>query len=189
MSDNPVKSAAIAPVANAYEAEGLTVSPTAMVKLVGGAEPRAGLDEVFTCRMASVGADLGLKKLGVAALAVEPGKRAFPFHNHHGNDELFIVLEGEGTFRFGADEHPIKVGDICAAPCGGPETAHQIVNTGTATLRYVAVSTKQDPDVVEYPDSGKFGVMAIGEGRTFFTAKLTHIGRQENAVNYWDGEG
>lgn len=176
------------PIANAFEAQGMTVSPSAMAAVMGG-EADPALDEKFTCQMASVGGELGLKKLGVSAIAVEPGKRAFPFHNHHGNDELFVILAGEGTYRFGDATFPIKAGDICAAPFGGPEMAHQIINTGTTTLRYVAVSTSQDPDVVEYPDApGKFGALAIGEGRSFFDAKLKHIGRQENAVDYWDGE-
>jgi uncharacterized cupin superfamily protein len=40
--------------------------------------------------------------LGAMFVTVAPGKRAFPFHNHLGNDEMFVILEGEGTFRFGA---------------------------------------------------------------------------------------
>lgn len=187
MTDD-AKAAPQSPIANAYTAEGMTVSPSAMTALMGGVAPRPELDEKFTCQMASLGAALGLKKLGVSMISVEPGKRAFPFHNHHGKDELFVILDGEGAYRFGDQEHAVKAGDLCAAPYGGPETAHQLINTGQTTLRYLAISSMQDPEVVEYPDSGKFGVIAIGDDRTFFDAKLRHIGRREDAVGYWDGE-
>ena len=53
-----------------------------------------------------------------------------------------------------------KLGDIIACPPGGPETAHQILNTGNEELRYLAVSTKPSPEICDYPDSGKFGVLA-----------------------------
>ena len=53
-----------------------------------------------------------------------------------------------------------RIGDIIACPPGGPETAHQLINTGEGELKYLAVSTKLSPELCEYPDSGKFGVMA-----------------------------
>ena len=54
------------------------------------------------------------------------------------SDELFIILEGEGTYRFGDESYPVKAGDVLGAPAGGSETAHQIINTGTVPLRYFA---------------------------------------------------
>ena len=86
---------------------------------------------------------------------VEPGKKAFPFHAHHVTQELFVILEGEGTYRFGDESYPVKAGDVCAAPTGGPEVAHQIVNTGKTALKYLGISANPTGigDVVEYPDS------------------------------------
>lgn len=176
------------PVANALDAPGMPMSPSGMAQMMGGTPPDPALDEKFSCMFAPLGDALGLKGIGVMAMSVEPGKRAFPYHNHHGNDELFVILSGTGTYRFGDQEHPIKPGDLCAAPKGGHETAHQIINTGTQTLRYVSISTKQDPDVFEYPDSGKFGLLAVGEGRDFMSAHLRYMGRAEDSLDYWDGE-
>lgn len=49
---------------------------------------------------------------------------------------------------------------MIACAVGGPETAHQIVNTSNAELKYLAVSTRLSPEVCDYPDSEKFGVYA-----------------------------
>ncbi len=150
-------------------------------------QPQA-VSERFGAMIAPLSEALGLGSLGATLVAVEPGKRAFPFHNHLGLDEMFVILEGEGTYRFGPDAFPVKAGDICAAPKGGPDKAHQLINTGTETLTYLGISSRSDPDVVEYPDSGKFAAMAIAPGQSFFDAHLKFIGRAEESKDYWDGE-
>ena len=61
---------------------------------------------------------------------------------------------------------------------GGPETAHQIVNPSDAELRHLAVSTKISPELAEYPDSGKFGV--LGEG-------FRYVGKAEGTPDYYEG--
>ncbi len=106
----------------------------------------------FAAKVGSFGAAIGSRGLGCMLHVVEPGKKAFPFHVHHQIHELFVVLEGEGTYRFGSAEYPIKAGDVCAAPTGGPEVAHQITNTGTRTLTYLGISTEGETEVVEYPE-------------------------------------
>ncbi len=144
--------------------------------------------ERFGAVVSRIGSQLGLKGLGCNYVCVEPGRRAFPFHNHLGNDEMFVILEGEGTYRIGTDEHPIREGDICGGPRGGPDTAHQLINTGEGKLRYLAISTLQDPDIVEYPDSDKFAALAIKPGPDFMNAHLRFIGRLESSLSYYDGE-
>jgi len=142
----------------------------------------------FGAQVAIVGAVLGLKGLGATFITVPVGKRGFPFHNHLGNDEMFIILEGEGTYRYGAREFPIRAGDVCGAPKGGADTAHQIINTGETDLRYVAISTMQDPEIVEYPDSGKYAAIGIAPGQDFMTAHIKAIGRKGESLDYWEGE-
>jgi len=44
---------------------------------------------------------------------------------------------------------------VIACPPGGPEVAHQIVNTGKTTMRDFALSTLSEVDVCEYWDSQK----------------------------------
>ena len=66
----------------------------------------------FGATIAMVGRRLGLAGIGCSYIAVEPGRRAFPAHNHLGNDELFVILEGEGTYRFGDAEYPVGPGRL-----------------------------------------------------------------------------
>ena len=142
----------------------------------------------FGSRIAPLTDALGMSGIGAMFVTVQPGRRAFPFHNHLGNDEMFVILEGEGTYRFGDQDFPVRAGDVCAAPRGGQDAAHQIINSGDKPLKYLGVSTQNDPDVVEYPDSGKFAAIAIAPGASFFQAHLKHIGRREDSRDYFEGE-
>lgn len=141
----------------------------------------------FKAKLGRMGPAVGAKKLGAMLTIVEPGKRAFPFHVHHAIEEMFFIIEGEGEYRFGEETYPVGKGDLLAAPTGGPERAHQIVNTGSETLKYLAFSTMDNVDAVEYPDSGKFLIFASEDG-TPQTARMRHIGRKDQTAEYFDGE-
>ena len=143
----------------------------------------------FASRGVRVGPLLGARDLGYSYDIVPPGKRACPFHSHRSQEEMFFIVAGSGTLRYGAETRKIRAGDIICCPVGGPETAHQIVNTGSVELRYLAVSTKLSPDITEYPESGKFGVLAefpAGAGGKPETFRF--VGRKELTVDYWEGE-
>ncbi len=145
--------------------------------------------ERFDARMGYIGPRIGAQKLGYNITAVPPGKRGFPFHNHHANEEMFFVLQGSGEVRIGEKSYPIRPGDVIACPAGGKETAHQIINTGTEELRYLAVSTKLSPEIADYPDSGKFGVLAeLPAGSDGKPQRFLFIGREGDSLNYWEGE-
>lgn len=145
--------------------------------------PTGAAAERFDARLARVGTQLGLKQLGISVVAVPPRMRAFPFHSHRMDDELFIVLEGQGQLRLGEAVHPVKAGDVIGCAAGGPETAHQIINTGTRELRYIAISSQAPVEVCQYPDSGKLGVYA-----DLPTGSFHFLGRDNEPVDYWDGE-
>ncbi len=120
---------------------------------------------------------------------VPAGKRAFPFHSHRVNEEMFFVLEGEGELRIGEQRFPIRPGDAIACPTGGSESAHQIVNTSASDLKFLAVSTRLSPDIAEYPDSKKFGVLAdFGPDPSGQPRGLRFLGRPDGSLDYWDGE-
>jgi uncharacterized cupin superfamily protein len=126
-----------------------------------------------------VGPLIGAQKLGYNVTIVPPGKRAFPHHNHHVNEEMFFVLEGEGEIRIGTERAAIKQGDFIACPPGGAEAAHQIINTSNKELKYLAVSTKLSPEIADYPDSGKFGILS---------ENFRFVGKVQDSLEYWQGE-
>ena len=142
----------------------------------------------FKAKLGRMGPVIGAEKMAVMLTIVEPGDRAFPFHVHHELEEMFYVIEGTGEYRFGEETYPVRAGDVMAAPTGGPERAHQIINTGDAPLKYLAMSTVGDPDVVEYPDSGKFLVYSQSESGSPQGARINFIGRTDMSIGYFDGE-
>jgi uncharacterized cupin superfamily protein len=142
----------------------------------------------FDARMGEIAPRIGAKKLGYNLTAVPPGKRAFPLHNHRVNEEMFFILEGSGEVRIGDQRYPVRKGDVLACPPGGPETAHQIINTGATELKYLAVSTLIYPEICDYPDSGKFLVAEQQRSADGNVQGFRHIGRAESAIDYWDGE-
>ena len=153
----------------------------------GFAAPGAAAER-FDSRSGQIAARLGARKLGYNITAVPPGKRAFLFHNHRINEEMFFILEGSGSVRIGPETFPITRGDVIACPPGGPKTAHQIINTGTSELKYLAVSTQEMPEICDYPDSGKFLVTERLRNADGSVSGFRHIGRPESAIDYWDGE-
>ncbi|WP_404712083.1 cupin domain-containing protein [Sphingomonas sp. MMS24-J13] len=157
-------------------------------------KPFMNLDEVafddieenglYTSSRGQISDHIGARDLGYNLTVLPPGKAQCPFHSHRGEEEMFLILEGEGELRFGAERYPIRKHDVIACPTGGPETAHQIINTGTETMRYLALSRLVDIEACEYPDSNKVLVVAGERGRR----SLRKIFRAENTVDYYDRE-
>ena len=138
--------------------------------------------EKFASRCARIGPLVGARQLGYSYDIVPPGKRACPFHSHRSQEEMFFIVAGSGTLRYGAETRRIRAGDIICCPVGGPETAHQIVNDSDADLAYISVSTMMPAEVCEYPDSRKIGAYGVGEKR------LRHLTTADAGVDYWKDE-
>ncbi|MEB3830591.1 hypothetical protein [Phormidium sp. CCY1219] len=68
------------------------------------------------------------------------------------------------------------------------DRAHQLINTGETMLGYLCFSTMLEPDVMEYPDSGKIGVFAgSAPGGAKETRTLSRFFPHDSQVNYWEG--
>jgi len=148
-----------------------------------------GNGEQFVAKLGRIGAVIGAHKLGCQLHVVPAGKKAFPRHAHHANEEMFFIVSGEGTYRAGDESFPIREGDVISAPAGDASSAHQIANTGGGELRYLAFSTRLDPDITEYPDSKKFAVASmIPPSGGMAAAKFSYLGRKDHPVDYFDGE-
>jgi len=127
-----------------------------------------------------VGAHVDAELIGASMYELEPGDRLWPYHTHHANEEWLIVLRGRPTLRTPEGEQELAEGDVVAFP-RGPAGAHQITNRTEEALRVLMLSTLLAPDVVEYLDSGKVGVLdAKGE-------RLFRAFRGVDA-EYWEGE-
>ena len=139
---------------------------------------------IYTSSRGQISDHIGAKKLGYNLTVLPPGKVQCPFHCHHGEEEMFLILEGEGELRFGDRRYPIRKHDVIACPTGDRQTAHQIINTGSTPMRYLALSNLAEIEVCEYPDSDKIGVHAddsSGPG-------VHKMYRSGTTVDYYDGE-
>ncbi|HSI50323.1 MAG TPA: cupin domain-containing protein [Ideonella sp.] len=118
------------------------------------------------------------RQLGAGVDMVPPGKRSCPYHLHHSQEEMFVIIEGRGTLRVAGELLPVRTGDVIFIPAG-PEYPHQLINTSDAMLKYMSISTQQKPEICEYPDSGKVQAWAQG---------VKVVQRPADALDYWDGE-
>ncbi|MEP7276851.1 MAG: cupin domain-containing protein [Betaproteobacteria bacterium] len=83
---------------------------------------------LYTSSRGRISDHIGAKKLGYNLSVLPPGKAQCPFHSHHGEEEMLLILEGEGELRFGDQRYRIREHDVIACPTGGSEVAHQIVD-------------------------------------------------------------
>lgn len=133
---------------------------------------------VYDSEVASLSNGTAARKLGAGFDVLAPGAQSCPYHLHHVQEEMFVVLEGQGTLRVAGEHVPIRAGDVIFIP-PGPEYPHHILNTSDAPLKYLSISTQERPEVCEYPDSNKISVFGAGE---------RFIQRRPTTLDYWDGE-
>jgi uncharacterized cupin superfamily protein len=103
-----------------------------------------------------------------------PGARAATRHCHAAEEELFVVLDGDGVVRVGDEESGVRRGSIVARP---PATgvAHDF-QAGDGGMALLAYGTREANDICWYPDSQK--VYFIG----------VDVVARVQPLDYWDGE-
>jgi uncharacterized cupin superfamily protein len=104
-------------------------------------------------RAEPVARNAGAELLGGTLYELPPGADGSPLHVHHAMEELLVVIEGTPTLRTLDGERALKPGEVVAFP-RGRRGAHAIVNRTDASARYLMLSTKTTPEVVEYPELG-----------------------------------
>ena len=149
-----------------------------------------GKGDRYAAKFGLISRRIGSLGLGYNLTVVPAGKRAFPLHNHRVNEEMFFIIKGSGEIRIGEESYPLREGDVVACPPGDRETAHQIINTSETEMKYLAVSTNMSPEVAEYPDSGKVGVIIeLGADENGMPKMWRLMMKDESTqVDYWDGE-
>ena len=140
---------------------------------------RAGATVGRTVR--DLGRAAGSFATGLRLFDVAPGKLHAPPHCHSAEEEIFVVLEGDGTLELwprertdGPEEHPVRRGSVVARPAG-TRLAHAF-RAGAEGLSFLAYGTRDPRDVAYYPRSGKVSLRGVGV-----------IGRLD-VLDYWDGE-
>ncbi len=121
-----------------------------------------------------LGRAMGSRSSGLQQVAVSPGKISCPPHCHSAEEELFVVLEGEGALLLGDDEYAVRQGHVIARPPGtGIAHAFRAAESGLTLLAY---GTRRSTDLCYYPRSHKISFRGLGV-----------IGRI-TPVEYWGGE-
>jgi uncharacterized cupin superfamily protein len=141
---------------------------------------RAGARERFL----HVGRRAGGELIGATMFEVGPGYRG-PYHLHHGNEELVLVVDGTPTLRTPEGERELRPGDM-ELFVRGPAGLHALENRSDASARFVVFSSMVDPDVTEQPETGMVGVFAGGVPTAGRDAPLEAFFPREAAVGYLD---
>jgi uncharacterized cupin superfamily protein len=117
---------------------------------------------------------VGSVRIGVGHLVVEPGRLTYPPHCHSAEEEVFVVLDGDGTLLLDEAEHAVRPGSVVARP-PGTGVAHAF-RAGAGGLTLLAFGTREPNDIAYYPRSGKVSLRGI---RARFRVER---------LGYWDGE-
>ena len=130
----------------------------------------------------SIGPLIGADRMGATIYRLGPGQSNCPYHYEYPDEEWLLVLEGTVTVRTPAGEEEVTAGEAVCFP-EGPDGAHKLTNRGDAPVRLMMLSTKLNPGVAVYPDSGKIGVWPVRGGGP---DKI--MVRRDDDVDYWEGE-
>lgn len=123
--------------------------------------------------------------LGCSLYELPPGKRSWPYHYHTANEEALYVLTGTGLLRTADGERQLAAGDFASFPAD-ESGGHRIVNDGEEPLRYLLVSTMNEPDVTVYPDQNKFGVFVGAPPGSRDERSIHGYYRNDDEVDYWE---
>lgn len=121
-----------------------------------------------------LGRAAGSKTTGLQHVKVAPGREATPLHCHSLEEEIFVVLGGDGALILDEEETPVRAGHVIARPAG--TGVSHVLRGGDAGMTYLVYGTREPGDICFYPRSNKVSFRGI---------RL--IARLE-ALEYWDGE-
>lgn len=126
-----------------------------------------------------LGTATGSTRTGMQLFAVDAGRLSAPPHCHSAEEELFVVLEGDGALELlhpdgSAESHPVHAGHVIARPAG-TGVAHAF-GAGDGGLTVLAYGHRDPSDVCFYPRSGKLSIRGV---KAIFRVQR---------ADYWDGE-
>jgi uncharacterized cupin superfamily protein len=120
------------------------------------------------------GRQLGSERSGLQHVRVAAGKEAAAQHCHSIEEEIFIVLEGDGVLILDEDETPVRSGTVIGRPAA--TGISHVLRAGDRGLVYLAYGTRDPGDICYYPRSNKIAFRGVN-----LMARLEKL-------DYWDGE-
>jgi uncharacterized cupin superfamily protein len=121
-----------------------------------------------------LGVAAGSNRTGINYNRIAPGKLSAPPHCHSVEEELFVILEGEGVCILRDEEYPVRQGHVVARPASS-RVPHAF-RGGEVGLAMLAYGTRDPNDICYYPRSDKIYFRGVG--------LMTRVPR----LDYWDGE-
>ena len=147
--------------------------PSSIVN-IADVEPRVHEHSDSLIHDRDLGRAAGSSRTGISHVIIPAGRLGYPPHCHSAEEEIFVVLDGEGTLLLGKEEHAVRAGSVVGRPPGS-RVAHAF-RAGATDLVYLAYGTREPNDIAYYPRSGKVSLRGVGV-----------MGRIE-PLGYWDGE-
>jgi uncharacterized cupin superfamily protein len=141
----------------------------------------------FGGRSRALSASAGAKATGLNLVTLPEGEEGAPPHCHSAEEELFVILAGEGELelwpspdphnRFPAEPretHGVRAGSVVSRP-PGTRVPHSF-RAGPNGLSYLAYGTRDSNDICWYPRSNKLFFRGLGV--------ITRV----DLLDYFDGE-
>jgi uncharacterized cupin superfamily protein len=141
----------------------------------------------FGATIRNVGVALGSRSTGIRHAAIRPGRLNAPPHTHNAEEEMFVVLDGDGTLvLYDLDgnvtgETPVRAGHVVARPAASG-IAHTF-RGGDGGLTVLSYGERRGEDVAWYPRSSKLAFRGFSGG-----GALGGIVVKVERADFWDGE-
>ena len=85
-------------------------------------------------------------RLAFVDLTEIPPGASIGVHAHGVDEEVYVIIAGEGTVTLGEEQHRVRPGTVVVNPCGG---RHGLRNTGLVPLRLVVIDVDGCNEVLE----------------------------------------
>ncbi len=120
------------------------------------------------------GRRLGSVRSGLQHVEVAAGRESTAQHCHSAEEEIFVVLAGDGFLVLGEDETPVGPGHVIVRS-PGTGVGH-VLRAGPTGLTYLAYGNRDPSDLCYYPRSNKIAFRGV------------HLIARLEKLEYWDGE-
>lgn len=129
---------------------------------------------------------LGATKSFVRAYTIAEGNTYSRFHSHTVREELYLILNGNGTLRVSGHRTAVTEGDLISKPLG-PDISTQFLADRGEALRVLDIEIwpddeKRTKEVVGYPDHGE--LLFSGTGWDIIAPSDSLMDLEDSMKNY-----